>query len=36
VDFDLAMKRSAMYKSFERESHEHVCNLLKQGEKSNG
>lgn len=36
VDFDLAMKRSAMYKSFERANHEHVCNLLKQGENFNG
>lgn len=29
VDFDEVMKRAAMYRSFERESHEHVCNLLK-------
>lgn len=29
VDFDEAMKRSSMYKPFEREAHEHVCNLLK-------
>lgn len=29
VDFDEAMKRSAMYKPFERAEHEKVCNLLK-------
>lgn len=29
VDFDEAMKRSAMYKPFERVKHEKVCNLLK-------
>ncbi len=29
VDFDEAMKRSAMYRPFEREAHEHTCNLLK-------
>ena len=34
VDFDEAMKRSAMYKPFEREAHEHICNLLKGAEKN--
>jgi ferredoxin--NADP+ reductase len=29
VDFDEAMARGTMYKPFEREAHEHVCNLLK-------
>lgn len=29
VDFDEAMERSAMYKSFERQKHEEVCNLFK-------
>jgi ferredoxin--NADP+ reductase len=29
VDFDEAMARSAMYKPFEREAHEAVCNLFK-------
>ena len=29
VDFDEAMKRSTMYKPFERSQHEKVCNLLK-------
>lgn len=28
VDFDLAMKRSAMYRQFERKAHEDTCNLL--------
>ncbi|MEG2259215.1 MAG: sulfide/dihydroorotate dehydrogenase-like FAD/NAD-binding protein, partial [Oscillospiraceae bacterium] len=28
VDFDEAMARSAAYKPFEREAHEHVCNLF--------
>ena len=36
VDFDLAMKRAAMYRPFEAKQKEHVCNLLKQGEKING
>ena len=29
VDFDEAMARGSMYKSFEREAHAHACNLLK-------
>ncbi len=29
VDFDEAMKRSAMYKDFERHAHEETCNLFK-------
>lgn len=29
VDFDEAMERSAMYKTFERQKHEEVCNLFK-------
>lgn len=29
VDFDEAMERSTMYKSFERQKHEEVCNLFK-------
>ncbi len=29
VDFDSAIKRGATYKAFEREAHEHVCNLFK-------
>lgn len=29
IDFDEAIARSAMYKPFERESHENVCNLYK-------
>ncbi len=29
VDFDEAMERSSMYKPFEREKHEEVCNLFK-------
>lgn len=36
VDFDLAMKRAVMYRPFEAKQKEHVCNLLKQGEKING
>lgn len=36
VDFDLAMKRAAMYRPFEAKQKEHICNLLKQGEKFNG
>ena len=31
VDFDEAMKRSSMYKPFERHKHEETCNLLKGG-----
>lgn len=30
VDFDEAMKRSSMYKSFERHAHEETCNLFKE------
>lgn len=30
VDFDLAIKRSQMYKPFERHAHEETCNLFKQ------
>ena len=30
IDFDEAMARGAMYKSFERKAHEEVCNLYKQ------
>ncbi len=33
VDFDSAMKRSGMYREFEREKHEKTCNLLKMGDK---
>ncbi len=29
VDFDEAMKRSAMYREFEQEAHEEACNLFK-------
>jgi len=29
VDFDEAMARAAMYKSFERQAHEDACNLFK-------
>ncbi|MBE7059747.1 MAG: sulfide/dihydroorotate dehydrogenase-like FAD/NAD-binding protein [Ruminococcaceae bacterium] len=29
VDFDEAMARSGFYKNFERQSHEHICNMLK-------
>ena len=29
VDFDEAMKRSAMYRDFERHAHEETCNLFK-------
>lgn len=32
VDFDEAMARSAMYKSFERQAHEDTCNLLKKAD----
>ncbi len=32
VDFDEAMARAAMYKSFERQAHEDACNLYKQAE----
>ena len=31
VDFDEAMARAAMYRPFEAEAREHVCNLLKTG-----
>jgi len=31
VDFDEAMKRSSMYREFERHAHDETCNLLKQG-----
>ncbi|MBQ3054142.1 MAG: sulfide/dihydroorotate dehydrogenase-like FAD/NAD-binding protein [Clostridia bacterium] len=30
VDFDEAIARSGIYKDFERQSHEHICNLLKE------
>ncbi len=33
IDFDSAMKRSSMYRDFERKAHEHVCNLLKMEDK---
>lgn len=32
VDFEEAMDRGAMYKNFEREAHEEVCNLYKKGD----
>ena len=32
VDFEEAIDRGAMYKNFEREAHEEVCNLYKRGE----
>ena len=32
VDFDEAMARAAMYRSFERQAHEDTCNLYKQAE----
>lgn len=32
IDFDEAMKRGAMYKSFERQTHEEICNLFKEAE----
>ncbi len=32
VDFDEAMQRSAMYKDFEKESHDETCNLLNQAD----
>ena len=32
IDFDEAIARSSMYKSFERHAHEKTCNLLKQGD----
>ena len=32
VDFDEAMARAAMYRSFERQTHEDTCNLYKQAE----
>ena len=33
IDFDEAIKRSGMYKSFERKAHEESCNLFKGGVK---
>ena len=33
IDFDEAMKRSSMYREFERKAHEDTCNLFKKGEK---
>ena len=33
IDFDEAIKRSGMYKSFERKAHEETCNLFKGGVK---
>ena len=37
VDFDEAMRRGSMYKSFERRKHEEFCNLLnkKEGDENN-
>lgn len=35
VDFDEAMERSSMYKSFERHAHEKTCNLFKKENESN-
>ncbi len=32
VDFDEAIRRSSMYKDFERKRHDETCNLLKKGE----
>ena len=32
VDFDEAVARAAMYRSFERQAHEDTCNLYKQAE----
>ena len=32
VDFDSAIKRSAMYKGFERTEHDKACNLIKMGD----
>lgn len=32
IDFDEAMERSTMYRTFERHSHEEACNLFRQGE----
>lgn len=29
VDFDEALKRSSIYRDFERKSHDHICNLLR-------
>lgn len=34
IDFDEAIKRSQMYKPYERNQHEHACNLLKEAEKN--
>ena len=33
VDFDEAMKRSTMYKGYERHKYEETCNLFKRGGK---
>lgn len=33
VDFDETMARASTYRSFELKAHEHVCNLLKKGDK---
>ena len=33
IDFDEAMERSSMYRTKEREAHEHMCNLLKGGDR---
>ena len=35
IDFDEAMDRSLMYRSFEREQHEHTCNLFRMEAQSN-
>ena len=32
IDFDEAMARSASSRDFERQAHEHACNLLKGGD----
>ena len=36
IDFDEAMARSTMYKSFETKRHEETCNLFKMGDEING
>ena len=36
IDFDEAMARSTMYKSFERKKHEDTCNLFKMGDEISG
>lgn len=33
IDFDEAMARGAIYRPFERERHEHTCNLFKEADK---